>query len=276
MSYIYLVEQGAGSWEECSSDTPQFVQWKLKSTQDECCCNDSETESCQSSPSGTTSVPSTETRGKEKSMSCAEGFHVRTSAQQVKSGSQSREILPEKEAASGKRWHELSERYNLDTSSWKTAQCLLSEGLPWFSVILPKWGTMQGGVCWEDTTQAGIAKANDSGLWPRPCKSEGTGGMAQTGSVVQMRKLVDNGQMEYEEALKITRGQVHKKNLPTWRTEEHQGYLEENGKRYSGESFGTLHPSLYEWVMMWPIGWTGLRPLGTDKIQEWLHSHGKS
>ena len=52
MSYIYLVEQEAGSWEECSSDTPQFALWKLKSTQDECCCNDSETESCQSSQSG--------------------------------------------------------------------------------------------------------------------------------------------------------------------------------------------------------------------------------
>jgi len=100
--------------------------------------------------------------------------------------------------------------------------------------------------------------------------------MAQTGSVAKMRVLVDNGQVTYVEALRITRGQVHKKNLKPWRVEEHEAYLKQNGKRYSGEKLGTLHPSLYEWVMRWPIGWTGLPPLGTDKIQEWLNLRGKS
>ncbi len=30
--------------------------------------------------------------------------------------------------------------------------------------------------------------------------------------------------------------------------------------------------SFWEWMMGWPVGWTGLLPLETDKYQEWLHS----
>ena len=34
-------------------------------------------------------------------------------------------------------------------------------------------------------------------------------------------------------------------------------------------------PELPEWVMGWPVGWTELKPLGTGRFQQWLHSHGK-
>ncbi len=34
-------------------------------------------------------------------------------------------------------------------------------------------------------------------------------------------------------------------------------------------------PSLPEWIMGWPIGWTDLKPLETDRFQQWLLSHGK-
>lgn len=34
-------------------------------------------------------------------------------------------------------------------------------------------------------------------------------------------------------------------------------------------------PELPEWVMGWPIGWTELKPLETDRFQQWLLSHGK-
>ena len=39
---------------------------------------------------------------------------------------------------------------------------------------------------------------------------------------------------------------------------------------------GALNPMWVEWLMGWPIGWTDLKPLGTDKFQQWLRSHGKS
>lgn len=35
-----------------------------------------------------------------------------------------------------------------------------------------------------------------------------------------------------------------------------------------------ITPGSNEILMMWPMGWTDLRPLGTDKIHSWQHSHG--
>ena len=38
---------------------------------------------------------------------------------------------------------------------------------------------------------------------------------------------------------------------------------------------GSLNPDWVEWLMGWPIGWTGLRPLETGRFQKWLELHGK-
>ena len=37
---------------------------------------------------------------------------------------------------------------------------------------------------------------------------------------------------------------------------------------------GSLNPTWVEWLMGWPLGWTGLKPLETDKYQQWLEWHG--
>ena len=39
---------------------------------------------------------------------------------------------------------------------------------------------------------------------------------------------------------------------------------------------GQLNPTWVEWLMGWPIGWTDLKPLETDKYQQWLQLHGRS
>ncbi len=38
---------------------------------------------------------------------------------------------------------------------------------------------------------------------------------------------------------------------------------------------GHLNPTWVEWLMGWPVGWTDLKPLETDKFPQWRHSHGK-
>jgi hypothetical protein len=39
---------------------------------------------------------------------------------------------------------------------------------------------------------------------------------------------------------------------------------------------GPINPKAWEWMMGWPIGWTDLKPLATDKCRsKWL-SHGRS
>lgn len=37
---------------------------------------------------------------------------------------------------------------------------------------------------------------------------------------------------------------------------------------------GTLNPTWVEWLMGWPLGWTDLEPLGTDRFRWWLQQHG--
>ena len=41
------------------------------------------------------------------------------------------------------------------------------------------------------------------------------------------------------------------------------------------EPGGLLSADWSEWLMGWPIGWTDLKPLATDKFQQWQLSHGE-
>jgi hypothetical protein len=48
-----------------------------------------------------------------------------------------------------------------------------------------------------------------------------------------------------------------------------------SSKRTPGSGVGgSLNPMWVEWLMGWPIGWTALEPLGTDKFLQWFDSHG--
>jgi len=37
---------------------------------------------------------------------------------------------------------------------------------------------------------------------------------------------------------------------------------------------GVIHPEVYEWMMIWPIAWTALKPLEMDRFRRWLRLHG--
>lgn len=39
---------------------------------------------------------------------------------------------------------------------------------------------------------------------------------------------------------------------------------------------GPLNPRWVEWLMGWPIGLTGLEPLGTESFRQWRRAHGAS
>ncbi len=43
-----------------------------------------------------------------------------------------------------------------------------------------------------------------------------------------------------------------------------------------GTPGGKLNPMWVEWLMAWPLGWSSLEPLGTDKYQSWLRQHSAS
>ena len=66
--------------------------------------------------------------------------------------------------------------------------------------------------------------------------------------------------------------------LPTPRTLNCDYWTQEYAihKAWLCDSFvgGELNPTWVEWLMGWPLGWTDLKPLATDRFRSWLQQHG--
>jgi hypothetical protein len=58
--------------------------------------------------------------------------------------------------------------------------------------------------------------------------------------------------------------------LPT-PTGNHRTALQSHGRNVVG---GQLNPTWVEWLMGWPLGWTGLEPVVRESYQRWLQEHG--
>ena len=247
---------------------------------------------------GMTYEPLTDDRGAELLMWYLAGFPAKTSTL--------RDVVqasPASEADSGPKWRELSVRYDPATSSWKTHQCLFQEDLPESSVTLPKWGMMRDGVLSERTTLALPTSGTESGLWPTPTTQDnpqikGKDKRGTTlGGAVRMWPTptvacatggqTSRGGNRKNELLLAGAAKAH---FPTPRAASKSGggigldggsgarkamverFGEEEAKALGG---GQLNPPWVEWLMGWPIGWTDLKPLETDRFRQWQHSHGK-
>ena len=53
-----------------------------------------------------------------------------------------------------------------------------------------------------------------------------------------------------------------------------QATMDRNSRPLSEQIGGTLNPTWVEWLMGWPLEWSDLKPLETDKFQQWLQQHG--
>ncbi len=62
---------------------------------------------------------------------------------------------------------------------------------------------------------------------------------------------------------------------PTCRVFMHKDSQVDRGKSNLGEVVGgPLNADWTEWLMGWPIEWTDLRPLATDRFRSWRQQHG--
>jgi hypothetical protein len=107
--------------------------------------------------------PLTESLGEGVLMSFLEAFPAKISVAPAKEQASKESDLP-----CGRTWRESLEKFDLDTHTWKTHQCLWDEDLQPSSVILPKWGMMRSGVLWERTTLPPLTSGTESGSWPTP------------------------------------------------------------------------------------------------------------
>jgi len=145
---------------------------------------------------------------------------------------------PAKEAGYGVKWRESLAKYDHGSRSWKTRQCLLAGGLEEFSETWPRWGMMHDGVCWARATPAQITSARECGYLPTVRRS---------------------GQSRAFKC--FNRGDNYKGNLEEFMAK--LGFT------------GYITNQLCEALMMWPIGWSDISALETDKFQRWLRLHGK-
>ena len=217
------------------------------------CSEDNPKDSCQSSQSGTTYEPSTETPGEEQLTFCAEDFPAKTLAQ-----TEREQVSKDHVRACGKNMHDWLEKCGLGLCLPKTLQGSKLKDLPLSSKILPRWGMMLDGVCWELGTKVRHIGEIDSFYWPTP-------------TVAEANKIPATANY----------GQVGINNHPKIRGYPTRQKMGKDTKGYDGgtriqpsvpKTKGQLNPSWVEWLMGWPIGWTDSRPLEMGKfhnVQQW-------
>jgi hypothetical protein len=269
MSYTYLCEnficspgQAAESLAECCSDTPQFALWKLSLTADASCSKDSATESYRDSRFGTTSPHSTASLGADGLTSCAEVSPAKTFPPPEKA-----QESMEHGADCGGAWPAWFAKFDRVSSSWKTRQCSLLAGLDAFSGTWPRWGMMRGGVCWELTTSGHRTGESESGFWPTPRSCS-----AMAATITPESAHAENRFPNLETV-------VGRRMWATPKCQDSRHASWDRNKSNLGEQVagihgGQLNPNWVEWLMGWPIGWTDLKPLETDRCHSAPPSHG--
>lgn len=301
MSYTYLLESGEVSSAECFSDIPAYVLLRLNLIAEKSCYKDNETESCQSFQSGTMCEPLTASHGEGKLTPSVEDFPVKTYLAQGKA-----RVSTEREADSGLNLQESLAKYDPDTHLWRTRQCSLFEDLGEYLETFPKSGMMRDGVLWELTMLEHRTSEKECGFWRTP--DTGAGGVVSdreleelangnwkrpSGSQKQLRLQdqvreprlwptpncsgMDGGSNSRKANKK--RG-IHQKFYPTPKCQDSRAALTDRHKSNLGEvvhggietlptKTARLNPNWVEWLMGWPIGWTDLKPLATDKFHSW-------
>jgi hypothetical protein len=252
MSWLYsqaLVEEYLG---ENFSDGEPFAPLNGKPIQLAYLSQDKMTAFSRLSRFGMTYKPLTENRGEELLTLYLAGFHAKTSAQQEKVTD-----LTENDQECGVTWRGWLAKYDPDSCSWKTPQCSLLGEEPELLATLPRWGMTVDGLLWEQPTLEPITSETECGLWASP----------------NARDWKDSGASQGNRKSPNLGTQVH---WPTPRTKGmcggsgswdllNKNTTKEQAKQMGAGNGGKLNPTWVEWLMGWPLGWTDLKPLVTDK-----------
>ena len=241
---------------------------------------------------GVTFRPLMDDLGEELLMSYLAGFHAKTS------------VLPEKAQAlrahgpgCGGTWPASLARFDPISSSWKTVQLSLLGDSELSSVTWPRSGMTAAGQCWELPMSAPPIRETGSGLWlgTPPATMSVRSELFRRECALTPAEFVKwptptvCGNYNRKGA-SATSGDGLATAVKTWPTPRcqmtrpvkarkeyeagHNGNLEEV-VALTGVT-GVLNPTWVEWLMGWPLGWTDLKPLGTDKSHCVLLKHSDS
>jgi hypothetical protein len=134
----------------------------------------------------------------------------------------------------------------------RVEQCPTPDANMGARVTQPEWTpTRKSGQPAQYTINQAV---RDSLMWPTPCATDSKG----AGKTGQLRDRLDYA---------VERGATKSKTYwATPRAFMHKDSTEDRGKSNLGEQVGgQLNPTWVEWLMGWPLEWTDLKPLATDK-----------
>jgi len=225
---------------DTSSDGEQSVQLSGSHTQQAYCAPDKMTAFSRLSRFGITFKPFEESRGEELLTLYREVFLARTSQPQGEA-----QALMENDQECGEKWRGSFTKYDLSSRSWKTHQCSLLGDLEPFSETWPQWGLMRNGECWEQIPLGLVTIEKEFGYWPTPIATD----WKATGKLETLKRQGDKN------------GAGHQ-NRPPY--------------QYARKYNMKMPLAAQEILMKWPLGWTDLKPLATDKFHSVPQQPGDS
>jgi hypothetical protein len=215
--------------------------------------------------------PLTENRGEDLLMWYREDFLARTYPQQERE-----QALPESVAVCGRTWHALSEKYDLNSCSWKIHHSLFPVELDWSSVILPRWGMTVSGQLYQHQTSERPISATGSGLWPTPRSCSAMAATITPESAWNKDRMPNLETIVGRRTWPTPCASDNKGQGQSWfgsdPAEKREGETDHAFAERVGHIWGIESPWV-EWLMGWPLGWTDLRPLAMDKFQSWQQQH---
>jgi hypothetical protein len=189
------------------------------------------------SRSGMTFAPLTDGLGEDLLTWFREDFLAKTSPLRGPTEVTKGRDLTERSPDSGLRCSESFARLSPSGSWLKTPPTSGQKGLELSSKAWPRAGTMRRGACYQQPTLEPITSGNESGFWGKRLPT------------------------------------------PTAHNAKEGAYPAEGTRKtptLGWELGGKPNPAFVEWMMGWPIGWTDLKPLGTDKFHSWQQQHFNS
>jgi len=303
MSWLFsrvLVEEYLG--ENCSDGEPS-VQLNGNPIQLAYLSQDKMTDFSRLSRFGMMFKPLTGNRGEELLTLYLAAFHAKTSVQPGKV-----QELTESDLGCGEKWRGSFTKYDQDSRSWKTHQCSLAGDLEPFSETWPQWGLMRDGECWEQRTLEQTIRGTESGLsqkmWLTPKASDtGMGEKNETflnrmgdrsARCAQSLAAQVNNPMTWPTPVASdisSRNTKYKQGgtplslavkiypTPTCHNSKEGAFPSEYNRKtpsLATHAGGKLNPTWVEWLMGWPLEWTDLKPLETDKSHYVQQKHGES
>ncbi len=251
--FISSLARGAGSSPTCSSGTGPSAPLNLQPKGKKCWRIGSKRGSSPGSRSSGTSGISTAGRGEGLLTASQEDSLVRM----CRSLGGGWGFEPAAARVFGRSLPESLEKFGLVLRSSKIHRFSSPGGWMSFCQTLPNWGTMLDGVVWELGTSLHRTRGIGCGLWPTPGV---TGFSNERQGRMLARKASGLG-----EAVAMADG----------RTSIIFPYFGEVDRGRHVKDGGRLNPEWVEWLMGWPVGWTGSGSLGTGKFQSWLRSHSR-